>query len=130
MSKYGNSCIVRILSVALTPDSSRLPSLALCQVIVAAATGGLAAGSLGQPVIIGYLVAGSVVGPGGFGIIEELVQVRERERERERERQTQRQRETRQTESRPSLLHPSGAIRPGTLLLLSASASLTCWSDE
>lgn len=37
--------------------------------------GGLGAGAIGQPVIIGFIVAGSLIGPGGLGIIEELVQV-------------------------------------------------------
>ena len=30
---------------------------------------------LGQPVITGYLLAGSLIGPGGLGLIVELVQV-------------------------------------------------------
>ncbi|KAK3247646.1 hypothetical protein CYMTET_42862 [Cymbomonas tetramitiformis] len=47
----------------------------LVQVIVAAALGGLLFGLLRQPVILGYLVAGSIVGPGGLGLIDELVQV-------------------------------------------------------
>eukprot|EP00951_Prasinocladus_malaysianus_P041077 scaffold479934_cov47-Prasinocladus_malaysianus.AAC.1 len=42
--------------------------------IVAAVIGGLLAGLLGQPVISGYLMAGSIVGPGGLGVIQELVQ--------------------------------------------------------
>lgn len=48
----------------------------LVQLIVAAALGGLLFGLLRLPVILGYLVAGSVVGPGGMGLIDELVQVR------------------------------------------------------
>eukprot|EP00240_Pyramimonas_obovata_P006809 CAMPEP_0118959656 /NCGR_PEP_ID=MMETSP1169-20130426/63245_1 /TAXON_ID=36882 /ORGANISM="Pyramimonas obovata, Strain CCMP722" /LENGTH=149 /DNA_ID=CAMNT_0006907795 /DNA_START=652 /DNA_END=1098 /DNA_ORIENTATION=- len=47
----------------------------LVKVIVAAAIGGLLAGLLKQPVMLGYLVAGSLVGPGGLGLIDELVQV-------------------------------------------------------
>jgi len=47
----------------------------LVQLIVAAALGGLLFGLLRLPVILGYLVAGSVVGPGGMGLIDELVQV-------------------------------------------------------
>eukprot|EP00899_Mesostigma_viride_P009615 jgi/Mesvir1/18655/Mv17157-RA.2 len=45
------------------------------QILVAAALGGLAAGLLGQPVMLGYLLAGSFVGPGGLALINELVQV-------------------------------------------------------
>ncbi|CAI5536407.1 unnamed protein product [Closterium sp. Naga37s-1] len=44
-------------------------------VIVAAALGGLACGLVGQPIILGYIVAGMIIGPGGFGLIHELVQV-------------------------------------------------------
>ncbi|CAI5501658.1 unnamed protein product [Closterium sp. Naga37s-1] len=46
-------------------------------VIVAAALGGLACGLVGQPIILGYIVAGMIIGPGGFGLIHELVQVRQ-----------------------------------------------------
>jgi hypothetical protein len=46
--------------------------------IVASAAGGLLFAAMGQPVITGYLLAGSLVGPGGFGLINELVQVRTR----------------------------------------------------
>ncbi|CAI6010825.1 unnamed protein product [Closterium sp. NIES-65] len=45
------------------------------KVIVAAALGGLACGLVGQPIILGYIVAGMIIGPGGFGLIHELVQV-------------------------------------------------------
>ncbi|CAI5933203.1 unnamed protein product [Closterium sp. NIES-64] len=44
------------------------------KVIVAAALGGLACGLVGQPIILGYIVAGMIIGPGGFGLIHELVQ--------------------------------------------------------
>ncbi|KAL2623445.1 hypothetical protein R1flu_003650 [Riccia fluitans] len=44
-------------------------------VIVAAAFGGTVCGLLGQPVILGYLAAGMVVGPGGLHLVHELVQV-------------------------------------------------------
>ncbi|KAJ7569551.1 hypothetical protein O6H91_01G083500 [Diphasiastrum complanatum] len=47
----------------------------IVKVIVAAAIGGLVCGLLGQPVILGYLAAGMVVGPGGFRLVHELVQV-------------------------------------------------------
>ena len=47
----------------------------IVKVIVAAALGGLACGLMGQPIILGYLAAGMVVGPGGFSLIHELVQV-------------------------------------------------------
>ncbi|GJP32866.1 hypothetical protein CLOM_g17459 [Closterium sp. NIES-68] len=45
------------------------------KVIVAAALGGLACRLMGQPIILGYIVAGMIIGPGGFGLIHELVQV-------------------------------------------------------
>jgi CPA2 family monovalent cation:H+ antiporter-2 len=44
-------------------------------VLAAAAAGGLLAALLRQPVLLGYLLAGMVVGPTGFGLIKELVQV-------------------------------------------------------
>eukprot|EP00271_Cylindrocystis_brebissonii_P007960 TRINITY_DN2193_c0_g1_i1.p1 TRINITY_DN2193_c0_g1~~TRINITY_DN2193_c0_g1_i1.p1 ORF type:complete len:1138 (-),score=257.41 TRINITY_DN2193_c0_g1_i1:396-3809(-) len=47
----------------------------IVKVIVAAAIGGLICGMLGQPLILGYLAAGMIVGPGGFKLIHELVQV-------------------------------------------------------
>ncbi|KAG6550179.1 hypothetical protein Mapa_008137 [Marchantia paleacea] len=47
----------------------------LVVVIVSAAVGGIIFASLGQPVITGYLLAGSAIGPGGFSFVSELVQV-------------------------------------------------------
>ncbi|CAI5476180.1 unnamed protein product [Closterium sp. Yama58-4] len=47
----------------------------IVKVIVAAALGGLACGLMGQPIILGYIVAGMAIGPGGLGLIHELVQV-------------------------------------------------------
>ncbi|XP_043705214.1 K(+) efflux antiporter 4-like [Telopea speciosissima] len=47
----------------------------LVVVIVSAACGGIAFACAGQPVITGYLLAGSVIGPGGLSFISELVQV-------------------------------------------------------
>ncbi|KAJ7544072.1 hypothetical protein O6H91_09G063500 [Diphasiastrum complanatum] len=47
----------------------------LVVVIVSAAIGGIIFACLGQPVITGYLLAGSAIGPGGLSIISELVQV-------------------------------------------------------
>ncbi|XP_027065480.1 K(+) efflux antiporter 4-like isoform X4 [Coffea arabica] len=47
----------------------------LVVVIVSATCGGIAFACAGQPVITGYLLAGSVVGPGGFSIVSEMVQV-------------------------------------------------------
>ncbi len=47
----------------------------LVTVLVAAVTGGMLASLLGQPILLGYLVAGMVVGPAGLGWIKELVQV-------------------------------------------------------
>jgi len=47
----------------------------LVSVLAAAACGGLLAALLRQPILLGYLVAGMVVGPAGLGLIKELVQV-------------------------------------------------------
>eukprot|EP00243_Klebsormidium_subtile_P010895 TRINITY_DN5975_c0_g1_i3.p1 TRINITY_DN5975_c0_g1~~TRINITY_DN5975_c0_g1_i3.p1 ORF type:complete len:652 (+),score=161.58 TRINITY_DN5975_c0_g1_i3:409-2364(+) len=44
-------------------------------VIVSAAVGGIVFALLGQPVITGYIAAGSLIGPGCLGLINELVQV-------------------------------------------------------
>ncbi|KVH89910.1 hypothetical protein Ccrd_008095 [Cynara cardunculus var. scolymus] len=47
----------------------------LVVVIVSATCGGIAFACAGQPVITGYLLAGSLVGPGGLDVVSELVQV-------------------------------------------------------
>lgn len=47
----------------------------LVVVLAAAAGGGLLAALLKQPVLLGYLVGGMVVGPAGLGLVKELVQV-------------------------------------------------------
>ncbi|KAJ3682075.1 hypothetical protein LUZ60_014648 [Juncus effusus] len=47
----------------------------LVVIIVSATIGGIFFSCLGQPVIVGYLLAGSLVGPGGFNFISEMVQV-------------------------------------------------------
>ncbi|MDX2229101.1 MAG: cation:proton antiporter [Leptolyngbyaceae cyanobacterium bins.349] len=47
----------------------------LVTVLGAAAIGGLFAALLRQPILLGYLIAGVVVGPTGLGLIKELVQV-------------------------------------------------------
>ncbi|MCY7323797.1 MAG: cation:proton antiporter [Phormidesmis sp. CAN_BIN36] len=47
----------------------------LVSVLAAAAAGGLLAALLKQPVLLGYLLAGVVVGPTGLGLIKEIVQV-------------------------------------------------------
>ncbi|XAR69258.1 hypothetical protein NMG60_11000782 [Bertholletia excelsa] len=44
-------------------------------VIVSATCGGIAFACAGQPVITGYLLAGSIVGPGGLSFVSEMVQV-------------------------------------------------------
>lgn len=49
--------------------------LDLVSVLAAAAVGGLLAALLRQPVLLGYLAAGILVGPTGLGLIKELVQV-------------------------------------------------------
>jgi monovalent cation:H+ antiporter-2, CPA2 family len=47
----------------------------LVSVLGAAAAGGLLAALLKQPVLLGYLIAGVMVGPKGFALIKEVVQV-------------------------------------------------------
>ncbi|XP_047971887.1 K(+) efflux antiporter 6-like [Salvia hispanica] len=47
----------------------------LVVVIVSATCGGIAFACAGQPVLTGYLLAGSLVGPGGLNVISEMVQV-------------------------------------------------------
>lgn len=47
----------------------------LVLVLAAAAGGGLLAVLCRQPVILGYLIGGMVVGPAGLGLIKELIQV-------------------------------------------------------
>ncbi|KDP22374.1 hypothetical protein JCGZ_26205 [Jatropha curcas] len=47
----------------------------LVVVIVSAAIAGIVFSCLGQPVIVGYLLAGSMIGPGGLKFISEMVQV-------------------------------------------------------
>lgn len=47
----------------------------LVLVLAVAAGGGLLAALLRQPVLLGYLLSGMVVGPAGLGLIKELIQV-------------------------------------------------------
>ena len=46
----------------------------LTVLIAASAAGGLLMEAVRQPTINGYFIAGSVVGPGGFKLIKEIVQ--------------------------------------------------------
>ncbi|MBU7587092.1 MAG: cation:proton antiporter [Nostoc sp. TH1S01] len=47
----------------------------LVSVLAVAACGGLLASLLRQPVLLGYLIGGMVVGPAGLGLIKEVIQV-------------------------------------------------------
>ncbi|WP_017316274.1 cation:proton antiporter domain-containing protein [Mastigocladopsis repens] len=47
----------------------------LVSVFAVAACGGLLAALLRQPVLLGYLIGGMVIGPAGLGLIKELIQV-------------------------------------------------------
>ncbi len=47
----------------------------LVSVFGVAACGGLVAALLRQPVLLGYLIGGMVIGPTGLGLIKELIQV-------------------------------------------------------
>jgi monovalent cation:H+ antiporter-2, CPA2 family len=44
-------------------------------VLAAAAGGGFLAAILRQPVLLGYLLGGAIVGPAGLGLVKELIQV-------------------------------------------------------
>lgn len=60
-------------SMSLTLDPQLVRDLAI--LVAASAAAGLLMESLGQPTINGFLLAGSLVGPGGLKWIKELVQV-------------------------------------------------------
>ena len=47
----------------------------LVSVFAVAACGGLVAALLRQPVLLGYLIGGMVIGPAGLGLIKELIQI-------------------------------------------------------
>ena len=47
----------------------------LVSVLAVAASGGLLASLLQQPVLLGYLIGGMIVGPSGLGLIKEVIQV-------------------------------------------------------
>jgi monovalent cation:H+ antiporter-2, CPA2 family len=47
----------------------------LVSVLAVAACGGLLASLLRQPVLLGYLIGGMVIGPAGLGLIKEVIQV-------------------------------------------------------
>ena len=47
----------------------------LVLVLAVAASGGLLASLLKQPVLLGYLIGGMIVGPSGLGLIKEVIQV-------------------------------------------------------
>ncbi|MDZ8185637.1 MAG: cation:proton antiporter [Nostoc sp. ChiSLP02] len=47
----------------------------LVSVLAVAACGGLLAALLRQPVLLGYLIGGMIVGPAGLGVIKEVIQV-------------------------------------------------------
>ena len=47
----------------------------LVTVLAVAACGGLLASLLRQPVLLGYLIGGMIVGPAGLGVIKEVIQV-------------------------------------------------------
>ena len=59
--------------MSLLEDATLIRDLTL--LVIAAAVGGFLAVTVGQPLLLGYLLAGAACGPGGFAIIEELVQV-------------------------------------------------------
>ncbi|GJR66377.1 hypothetical protein Tco_0012442 [Tanacetum coccineum] len=56
------------------PKSKLISDLVV--VIVSATCGGIAFACAGQPAITGYLLAGSVIGPGGLSFVSELVRLR------------------------------------------------------
>ncbi|WP_414528979.1 cation:proton antiporter [Nodularia chucula] len=56
------------------PEDFRL-IVDLVSVLAVAACGGLLASLLRQPVLLGYLIGGMIVGPTGLGVIKEVIQV-------------------------------------------------------
>jgi CPA2 family monovalent cation:H+ antiporter-2 len=56
------------------PEDFRL-IVDLVSVLAVAACGGLLASLLRQPVLLGYLIGGMIVGPAGLGVIKEVIQV-------------------------------------------------------
>ncbi|KAK8520398.1 hypothetical protein V6N12_004337 [Hibiscus sabdariffa] len=66
--------VARVKSKKNETEEEKLVS-DLVVVIVSATCGGIAFACAGQPVITGYLLAGSIIGPGGFGFVGEMVQV-------------------------------------------------------
>ncbi|MEA5514741.1 cation:proton antiporter, partial [Nodularia sp. UHCC 0506] len=56
------------------PEDFRL-IVDLVTVLAVAACGGLLASLLRQPVLLGYLIGGMIVGPAGLGVIKEVIQV-------------------------------------------------------
>jgi hypothetical protein len=63
----------RLAQMELLEDMALIRDLAV--LIIAAAAGGSAALAAGQPALLGHLAAGALVGPGGLGLVEELIQV-------------------------------------------------------
>lgn len=67
-----------ILSAPHAPSSQEIDETFLTDLgvlITASAVSGLLAARLGQPIMLGYLVGGMAIGPGGFGLIQQYVQV-------------------------------------------------------
>ncbi len=62
-----------VLLIIVQEDFRLIVDLVL--VLAVAAGGGLLAALLRQPVLLGYLLGGMVVGPSGLGLIKELIQV-------------------------------------------------------
>lgn len=75
-------CILEIKRVYVSSHSYNKPVqedfrliVDLVVVLAAAAGGGLLAALLRQPVLLGYLLGGAIVGPAGLGVVKELIQV-------------------------------------------------------
>mmetsp|Transcript_10002 Transcript_10002/g.24625 ORF Transcript_10002/g.24625 Transcript_10002/m.24625 type:complete len:659 (-) Transcript_10002:281-2257(-) len=67
-----------ILSSPNQPSSQAIDKTLLVDIgvlITASAISGAIASALGQPILLGYLIGGSVIGPGCLGLIQQFVQV-------------------------------------------------------
>ena len=71
---YSKLIYLNIFSNKLVQEDFRL-IVDLVLVLAVSAVGGLLAALFRQPVLLGYLVGGVVIGPAGLGLIKELVQV-------------------------------------------------------
>nr|GLL23532.1 K(+) efflux antiporter 5 [Ipomoea trifida] len=76
MDKKDNMCVMsnkKSKYLVLQVDMRLISDLVV--VIASAAIGGIIFSCMGQPVVVGCLLAGSIIGPGGLKFVKEIVQV-------------------------------------------------------